>query len=576
MAIISHDYKDLSFLEHTIIQKDGSPLYGEIDMYRRIYKDCENSPLIWHFWHDLRLPIPVGDQSEIQIDFFLACEKGGVVVEVKGGKVGIDTGIYFLEKGVNREYLKRSPFDQANDYENALFNNKVLDRKAIFVTTVCAFPHTRMNRTSENDAANQGWKLWSKSQQEDNNASFATFCEKVLEQDKQKTHIYRPDLSHEEVEKALRFFFYNFNDNNSYSIASIESIIEWLKVDNLRLFNSLRKNKRLVIEGGPGTGKTTLAKAFIAEYKDYKGLYVCWNKLLEAKIKNELANEGLGNCEVIQYASLLLRLQKQLNKQILPLDDINNGDTQKIAELLTLYKQSDDFVPYNYIIIDEAQDILDKGAEQLLQKMSFYDNGIETGSYMIFYDIEQGYNNENRNINYFVDRLARYSTHFILDENKRVPTNRDLITCAQALISSGIQVSDFLTNIESEYITVERFSGTKSLMRAIEAIRQEYRQQGYAFHINNCVLLAHSSTRKSQFGESLYDHIATSIGISNLDEQNISNTHEGIPFTSILKYKGLESKHVVLLLNAREYVDKYELYIGLSRAIIDVKILILE
>ena len=68
MPIISHDYKNLNNLETIIKHNDGTPLYGEIDMYRRIWKDCEKSNLTWHFWHDLRLPIGNRRQYEIQID----------------------------------------------------------------------------------------------------------------------------------------------------------------------------------------------------------------------------------------------------------------------------------------------------------------------------------------------------------------------------------------------------------------------------------------------------------------------------------------------------------------------------
>ncbi len=46
MAIISHDYKDLDMLETIIVKNDGTPLHGEIDMYRRIYNDCQKSDLL--------------------------------------------------------------------------------------------------------------------------------------------------------------------------------------------------------------------------------------------------------------------------------------------------------------------------------------------------------------------------------------------------------------------------------------------------------------------------------------------------------------------------------------------------
>ena len=56
--IIDHSQKDLDQLEKLITQKNGTPLYGEIDMYRRIVQDCKKSNLTWHFWHDVTLHVP--------------------------------------------------------------------------------------------------------------------------------------------------------------------------------------------------------------------------------------------------------------------------------------------------------------------------------------------------------------------------------------------------------------------------------------------------------------------------------------------------------------------------------------
>ena len=245
MAIINHDYKDINFLEQIILKDDGSPLYGEIDMYRRIFRDCEASPLTWHFWHDMRLPIPVDGQAEIQIDFLLASKKGVVIVEVKGGKVGVKDGVYYLEKNGLRENLNLTPFAQASKYKNALFNNQIFDKYRIFIGTVCAFPHTSMSKTSDNVKADEGWRLWSAIQQEDKELSFTKFCESVIERDKSTRNLYKPDLSDEELNNALKTLMYNFSDdsNRAYSNVSLESIIEWLQIDNLRLFVCLKKNQ---------------------------------------------------------------------------------------------------------------------------------------------------------------------------------------------------------------------------------------------------------------------------------------------------------------------------------------------
>ena len=275
MPIISHDYKNLNNLETIIKHNDGTPLYGEIDMYRRIWKDCEKSNLTWHFWHDLRLPIGNSRQSEIQIDFFLVCEKGALVVEVKGGNVGIQNGQFFFSKGDGMT-MDRSPFQQAEDYKYALLNNKIINSSQIFIDTVCAFPHTKMAHTNHLPKLDMGYKLWSAYQQENQSESFAEFCLSVLSIDKERKHWFTEDLKPTEVDIVIHHLVANIRPDFSYTETSYQSILDWLNIQNLDTFKSLEKNNRIIIEGGPGTGKTTIAGWRIARYISLFHLYRNW------------------------------------------------------------------------------------------------------------------------------------------------------------------------------------------------------------------------------------------------------------------------------------------------------------
>ena len=581
-VVLHNNYTITSDLEAIITQNDGKPLYGEIEMFRRIYQDCSRSDYTWHFWHNLRLPVSVKKQHEIQIDFLLVCEKGVVVVEVKGGLVGIYQGLYYYEASRERTFMDRTPFDQARDYMQALIDNRIISSSQLFIDTVCAFPHTRMEHTSDNQNSDQGYKLWSKIQQDDANSSFAEFCIGVLERDKNKYGRIRPDLTPKEVEVAIHSLLFNFADRsrNVYSERGLETILQRLKIDNLSTFNSLQKNDRIFIEGGPGTGKTTIAKAYIEKYHTLRGLYLCWNKLLEAKIRNEIWQAGLPNCRVEQFASFIFSLQSNNPSEQISLDEISAGSVQdKLDNLFVHIREREDFTPFDYIILDEAQDILDKGAIPLLNALtSITCDGISTGRYLVFYDTEQGYNSESRRIEEIADVVALNGARFVLDINKRVPNNKEIVSFAKQLME-GVSARDLFVKIQEENYDSTRvffFDGAKQLIKHINGIKNSIREHSHDW--NDYVLLADSSTKREQSSgnEKLYDRIATVEGIKELSPRNICLNTSELPFTSILTYKGLESKHVILIMNGRVDINSFELYIGMTRAIIDLQILVLN
>lgn len=584
MPIINHTrYTDNSDLEAIITQADGNPLYGEIEMFKRIFADCNNSEYTWHFWHNLRLPVSIKNQTEIQIDFLLVCEAGVIIVEVKGGKVGIEQGFFYYEVSRERKFMDRSPFDQASDYMYALINNKIISSSQLFLSTVCAFPHTYMEHTSANPNADLGYKLWAKKQQDSSDCSFADFVIDILNSDKDKKGWRRPMLSSKEVEIAIQSLLFTFRDRSSnvYSERGMEAILERLNIDNLSAFQSLQKNDRLFIEGGPGTGKTTIAKAYIEKFHTLRGLYLCWNKLLEAKINKEIIGCGLTNCRVEQFASFVFSLQSKVdNGIVITLEELSEGRSlEKLSSLFNSIREQTDFVPYDYIIIDEAQDVLDKGAVQLLNSLTAVTHdGISSGRYLVFFDTEQGYNHQNRQIDEIADAVAQNGARFVLDVNKRVPTNKEIVSFAKSLLEgeSAIELFDRINAENYDSVKTLYFNGAKSLIKHLNAVKAEIREGSRNW--NDYVVLADSSTKHELVSESemFYDRIATIDGIKELNVRNICSDTGELPFTSILSYKGLESKHVILVINGRQEVNQLELYIGMTRAIIDLQILILQ
>jgi hypothetical protein len=64
--------------------------------------------------------------------------------------------------------------------------------------------------------------------------------------------------------------------------------------------------------------------------------------------------------------------------------------------------------------------------------------------------------------------------------------------------------------------------------------------------------------------------------VEELDESNVGDTANKLRYTSILKYKGLEKKNVFLIVSKPSLKNAYELFVGITRAILNIEINIVE
>ena len=251
--------------------------------------------------------------------------------------------------------------------------------------------------------------------------------------------------------------------------------------------------------------------------------------------------------------------------------DTNNSDANMLADDITSASM------FTITAANGSNNYLNN-ANILFEVTSVTKDGVSTGRYLVFFDTEQGYNYESRQIDEIADALALNGARFILDTNKRVPTNKEIVSFAKMLLNGTPTKDLFQCIIKENYASTQvfYFDGAKQLIKHINQIKKEIREG--AKNWNEYVILADSSTKKEQTAgnEKLYDRIATIEGIKELSPHNICQDTSEIPFTSMLSYKGLECKHVILVINGRTEISTLELYIGMTRAIMDLQLLVLQ
>ena len=89
----------------------------------------------------------------------------------------------------------------------------------------------------------------------------------------------------------------------------------------------------------------------------------------------------------------------------------------------------------------------------------------------------------------------------------------------------------------------------------------------------DCVVLIESTLLRGTYKNNPDMHYELTMkDVEELNDDNIADNANKLRYTSILKYKGLEKKNVFLIVTEPNELNKYELFIGITRAILNVEI----
>ncbi|MFW6046945.1 MAG: DNA/RNA helicase domain-containing protein [Candidatus Woesearchaeota archaeon] len=310
---------------------------------------------------------------------------------------------------------------------------------------------------------------------------------------------------------------------------------------------TLNKDLGAIIEGGPGTGKTVIA-AELAKLKasnGYSVLFVCYNKNLSKRLKSEI---DYSNCEIVNLHSLYYTLND--NKE--PSIKANYTDDDFYHKAYPLYiKQllhNKEINIFDYLIIDEAQDILNEYHFDVLGML--LKNGWESGNWSVFLDKEYQniYGVENEYFPFFLEVFPSFINRLSLN-CRNTPS-----ILKTARITTGYPKVEALRKNE-HYESEIRYG--KSLEDIYSKVSYELSKDPEI--TRNTIILCFTNKQIEYFIER-----------NEKIEKYPKERHENIDISTIHTFKGLEKPFVIIIGPDRfNLEDKNQislLYVGFTRA----------
>lgn len=520
----------------------------------------------WYILHSFKIP----EHRRVvfgEADFVVIAPNFGVfILEVKSGGVGFDgtNWIYTNRKGeINTK--QRGPFEQAID---AMFEVKRIiteklgdDYKSerihysygVIFTDEDSFPAEKM-------VENEPWRLL---QRKDNNdyCAFIKYLAKQFDSELTKLGKQVPGKlsckDAKDIAEVLRPIVECTTPLRSFLKQSEDDIINYTK-EQLECLDDIFINKRMVVSGGAGTGKTLLAveDAKQSAYEQLKVALFCFNKNLASYIRLNVDAEVI---EVYSFHAFMVRFCKEVLGDEFINKDYANKDNyyDKILPEQMAFALDISEKKYDKIIVDEFQDLCTEKYLAVFDKL--LKGGLYDGRFTFYGDFARQAIYLSKPDLQLLDSYTHYA-------NKRLTKNcRNTKNIASELIKiTSYQDKKYKLQIIGEPVDYIRYIDKKDEWdKLIEVVKQLIDK---GIKGNSILILAPNVREKSVIG--MYDSEKFIIG----DYGDAADSYNAY-FSTIHAYKGLESE-IVILADIDDYSKINLMYIGISRA--RSKLIVLE
>lgn len=359
----------------------------------RIFKIIQGAPRTeeWVCLHSLGIAHhPYKRRAEI--DFLLITPEGIFVLEVKGGRVRRERGVWLYTN--RHDETNRSNEGPVKQAESAMFalekslrkrfaGKKRLER--VMLGFAVMFPDIEFPSTGIELDPRQVFDLRSR------RVPFASFAEGLTQFTKEAQPSLRNGLRKEEIQEVVRFLQGDFDLIPSFAATAASTLEELTQLteEQYAVLRADEDEERLLVHGAAGTGKSLLALE-VARREARAGrsvLLLCYNQFLANHLAEKLRGEE--RVVVSTYHSQLAQAVRGSSVEA-EAEDARRGAnadryfSESLPELAGYALLEVQRPRADVLILDEAQDIL---TPQFLDVISLLvEGGLEAGRWRIFLD----------------------------------------------------------------------------------------------------------------------------------------------------------------------------------------------
>ena len=505
-------------------KKNGSEV-KVFDLFKKIDGDSDSCLV-----HSVNLP-EHKYKEWAEIDFLFISKSGILVIEVKGGRVSRDEGVWkFKDRYDNINEKNEGPDVQANTAKYALkkrlkkqfpninFNNVVLGWAVIFPDVDYAAQSLELPDELVCDVDSMKKKPFK---------AFLTNVYKYWINNKTSKGRKYSRLTPQEIRSIKHYIRPDFDLVQTLKSSIKQSHIDMVKMTNAqyKTLEQCIESKRILCTGGAGTGKTFLAVEVIKRYTNSKTLFLCKSKILSVFLNNQIDNDLV---------------------EVLSLDNLMALNIKPNT--------------YDILIVDEGQDLLSMKILEVLDYLLI--GGLEKGKWRWFMDM-----NNQSGVDGICDKegyefLMEYDPSIIrLNENCR--NTKEIIY--QTQLNTGADIGVAKIKGHGIHVQYEDVGSNAQAVSKLELALSKWSKE--VDSLNDIVILSPVEFKKS-IVSNLSGKWKSVIQI--LDTDNIINQdNKKVLFSSIKNFKGLE-KSIVAMVDMGEAtknnMPESLVYVGMTRS----------